>query len=35
LLVLPQELLAGLPPLLPEQECLRPLVPTVVGNLEF
>jgi len=33
--MLPQELLVSLPPLLPEQEYLRPFAPTVVGNLEF
>lgn len=33
--MLPQEVLASLPPLLPEQDYLRPFVPTVVGNLEF
>jgi hypothetical protein len=33
--MLPQEVLNSLPPLLPEQDYLRPWVPTVVGNLEF
>jgi len=33
--MLPQEVLSSLPSLLPEQEPLRPFVPTVVGNLEF
>jgi len=33
--MLPQEVLTSLPPLLPEQDYLRPFVPTVVGNLEF
>jgi len=32
--MLPQEVLTSLPPLLPEQDYLRPFVPTVVGNLD-
>ena len=33
--MLPEKLLQGLPPLLPEQEDLRPVVPTVYGSIEY
>ena len=33
--MLPEKLLQGLPSLLPEQDDLRPVVPTVYGSIEY
>lgn len=33
--MLPEKVLQGLPPLRPEQDDLRPVVPTVYGSLEY